>query len=125
VAVPVHDLAEQDGAAVAELRHELPELVPGIGHGERIGATRNCLSRENRDPFRPGQRLAVEPQFARQFDVQRDELGPVDGGRRDAREEAIGQRRIAVVEGDTEFHRQSSRPPDLRPAAAFFVLPVK
>ena len=37
-AVLVDDLAEQDGAAVAELGNEVPELVAGIGHRDRIGA---------------------------------------------------------------------------------------
>ena len=31
----VDDLADQQGAAVTELRHERTELVPGVGHGER------------------------------------------------------------------------------------------
>src|SRR6185437_3750139 len=38
--VGVDDLAEQDGAAVTELRHEMTELMAGIGHRDRIGAFR-------------------------------------------------------------------------------------
>ncbi len=42
-AVLVDHLAEQDGAAVAQLRHELPELVAGIGHRDRVGAGGSVL----------------------------------------------------------------------------------
>src|SRR6202000_2319850 len=37
-AVDVDHLTEQDGAAIAELWHEMAELVAGIGHGDRITA---------------------------------------------------------------------------------------
>src|SRR6187455_2455798 len=46
-AVAVDDLAEQDGAAIAELRYEMPELVAGIGHRNRVGAVRQALSGED------------------------------------------------------------------------------
>ena len=41
-AVAAHDLAQQDGAAIAELRHEVAELVAGIGKRNRLGARARC-----------------------------------------------------------------------------------
>ena len=43
-AVGVDHLAEQDGAAVAELRNEMTELVAGIGHRDRVGAVGDALA---------------------------------------------------------------------------------
>ena len=64
-AVSVDDLAEQDGPAVAKLGDELPELVAGIGHRDRIGAVGEALSGEDFGPFermvrRIGPALIVE-----------------------------------------------------------------
>ena len=46
-AVGVDDFAEQDGAAVAELRHEMAELVAGIGHRDRVGAVGHAFAGED------------------------------------------------------------------------------
>ena len=51
-AVAVDDLAEQDRAAVAELRHEMAELVAGIGHRDRLGALGNALAGQDLDALR-------------------------------------------------------------------------
>ena len=58
-AVDIDDFAEQDGAAVAELRHEIAELVAGIGHGDRFGAVgqracRRGFRRPQGSPAGPG-----------------------------------------------------------------------
>src|SRR3984957_20862603 len=48
LAVAVHDLAKEDCAAVAELRNEIAELMPGIGHRDRLHARRNDVARKYR-----------------------------------------------------------------------------
>ena len=45
-AVGGDDLAQQDGAPVAELRHEMAELVAGIGGGERRRAVGHQIAGE-------------------------------------------------------------------------------
>ncbi len=52
LAVAVDHFTEQDSAAVAELRHEIAELMPRIGGGDGIGAGRNRLPREIADTVR-------------------------------------------------------------------------
>src|SRR6185437_15071187 len=46
-AVLVDDLAKQDGAAVAELGHKMPELMAGIGHRDRLGTVGQPLAGED------------------------------------------------------------------------------
>ena len=48
-AVSVDDFTEQDGAAVAELRHESTELVAGVGLRNRLGALGHRVAGEHRD----------------------------------------------------------------------------
>ncbi len=43
----VQDLAEEDRPTVAELRHEVAELVAGIGHGQRVRAVGHPVAREH------------------------------------------------------------------------------
>jgi hypothetical protein len=47
-AVAVQDLAQKDRAAVAKLRNEIAELMPGIGHRDRLGARRYDIAGEHR-----------------------------------------------------------------------------
>jgi hypothetical protein len=48
--VPVDSFAEKDGAAVPELRHEMPELVAGIRERDGLGTVRNELTGEDLNP---------------------------------------------------------------------------
>ena len=100
----VDDLAEQDGAAVAELGHEMAELVPGIGHRDRVGAIRQALSGKDFRPFRGLQQVGIEPEVNRKRPVQLDQPGRGDRGRRDAGEKVRRQRRIGVLEGEMDCH---------------------
>ena len=100
-AVGVDHLAEQDGAAVAELRHEMPELMPGIGHGERLGALRHPVARQCRHAVRRRRAAAgSRPSCARQSVVEPDQPRRRHRRRRQPREEALRQAGVAVVERD-------------------------
>ncbi len=103
-AVLVDDFAEQDGPAVAELRHEMAELVAGIGHGDGIGALGQPLAGEDFSAFRGRQQVGIEPQIDGKRPVQLDQPGGGDRGRRNAREKVRGQRRVGVLEGEMQRH---------------------
>ena len=103
-AVPVDDLAEQDGAAVAELGHEMAELVAGIGHRDRIGALGDALSGEDFSAFRALQHVGIEPELDGERPVQLDQPGGGDGGRGHAGEKVRRQRRIGVLEREMDGH---------------------
>jgi hypothetical protein len=45
--VQADDLAQQNSAPVAKLRHEATELVPGIGHRKRRRALRHAIARKH------------------------------------------------------------------------------
>ena len=47
-----NNFAEQVGAAVAELRHEMPELVPGIGLRKWFGPLGHPITGEDLDALR-------------------------------------------------------------------------
>jgi hypothetical protein len=81
------------------LRHELPELMTGIGRRNRLASVRQRVARQNGDAFRTGQTLGIEPEIGSERRVQRDELGRLDRLRRDAREKPPRQASVAVVEG--------------------------
>ena len=49
-AIASYDLAQQVGAAVAQLRHKMPELVPGVGHGKGLGALGHQVACQYRHP---------------------------------------------------------------------------
>jgi hypothetical protein len=119
-AVPIDDLAEQDRSSVAELGHELPELVAGIGHGDGVGSIRNRLPGQDFGALGGLQGGRIEPELDRQGPVQLDQPGGSNRGRRDAGEEAVRQRRIGVLEGEMDGHggKDRRRTPDgkgLRP----------
>src|SRR6266404_2828677 len=65
-AIRVDHLAEQDGAAVAELRNEMTELVPGISHSNRVRAVGNAFSSENLGSLRAGEPIRIEAEMDRE-----------------------------------------------------------
>ena len=92
----VDDLAQQDGAAVPQLRHEIAELVPGIGLGDGGGARQQLVSHRHFS----GEGGGVDPQLPGQRLVHLDELRGLHGrgqhpGMHGARQPGIG-----IVEGD-------------------------
>ena len=60
-AVGIDDLAEKNGPAVAELRHEMAELVAGIGHGEGLAELGHPVARKDRHALRRGKQIGIEP----------------------------------------------------------------
>ena len=103
-AVPVDDLAEQNGAAVAELRHEMAELVAGIGHGDGVGAFRQAFSGEDFGALGRCELVRIEPKLDGELPVQLDQPGSGDRGRGHAREEIGRQGRVGMLEGEMQRH---------------------
>ena len=103
-AVLVDHLAKQDGPAIAELGHEMAELVAGIGHRDRVGAVGEALSGEDFSPFRALQHIGIEAEMDGQGPVQLDQPGGGDGGRGHAGEKVRRQRRIGVLEREMDGH---------------------
>ena len=103
-AVGVDHLAKQNGAAVAELWHEMTELVAGIGHRDRLRAIRQPLAGEDFGPFRTVEPIRIEPEMDRQRPVQFDQPRRDDRGRRHPGEEVRRQCRIGILEGEMHGH---------------------
>ena len=63
LAVAVQDLAKEDCAAVAKLRNEIAELMPGIGHRDRLGARRNDVAGKYRRQLVRFESSCIDAQF--------------------------------------------------------------
>ncbi len=104
----VDDLAQQDRPSVAELRHEIAELVAGIGHGDRHGAGRHDIAgQDRRQPAGIG-KIGLDAQFRRQRRVEFQELRPlhrlgIDGGEKPVRQAGIGI--VELEHGKNSFGR--------------------
>ena len=103
-AIDIDDFAEQDGAAVAELRHEMTELMTGIGHGDRLSPIGDAFSGEDFGTLGGIQPVGVEPKPDREGPVQFDQPGRGHRRRRHPREKAVRERRIGVLEGEMHRH---------------------
>ena len=95
-AVHVHHLAQQDRPAVAQLRHEIAELVPGIGLGEGAGARGDRVAHCHLGR----QRAGVDPQLPGQRPVHLDQHGGGNRGRVHPHMHGARQPGIGIVEGD-------------------------
>jgi len=74
--------------------------VARIGERDRLAAAGDAVAGQHRDAVGRRQGARVEPERARQALVELDQVRRRDRGRRQARMEALGQPRIAVVEGE-------------------------
>ena len=83
------NLAEQDRPAVAELRHELPELMTGIGRRERCRPLRDTVPGQSRYAFRAREPVRVETEVLGQRSVQPDQARCCYRRRRAGRIEAL------------------------------------
>ena len=63
LAVAVHDLAKEDCAAIAKLRNEIAELMPGIGHRDRLGTRRNDVAAKYRRQLVRFKSSCIDAQF--------------------------------------------------------------
>ena len=106
----VDDLAQQDGAAVAELRREVAELVAGIGERNRLRARRDAVAGEDRRPGRGRQEAGVEAELGGQPLVQLEQPRRLHRRRIESGVEALGQPRVAVVESKGGFAQHGSLP---------------
>ena len=59
-AVAAYYLAEQVGAAVAELGHEIAELMTCVGEGDGLGSLGHAIACENFDAFRACERFGIK-----------------------------------------------------------------
>ena len=72
-AIASYDLAQQVSSAVTELRHKMAELVPGIGHGEWLGAHRHQVAGQDRHPLCACEGVRIEAQLMGQSSIHLDQ----------------------------------------------------
>ena len=97
-AVGAEDFAEQHRPAIAELGHEVSELMPGIGLRYGLRPRRDGISGKNCDAFLAAQIGRVDAKALRQRIVKPEQFRRCDFGRGDALVEGAGKARVAVVE---------------------------
>ena len=100
LSVLADDLAQQDGATVAELRDEAAELVAGVGERERLRAGRDLVADQQRGAGTGGELLRAGAEQLCQRLVDPHDARVADLRGRDASVEAVRQTRVAVVEGE-------------------------
>ena len=94
--VAAADLPQQIGAPVAEPRHEIAELVAGVGERHRLRPLRHMVAGQHISR----QVIRIEPELLGQRDVQLDQPRPRDGRGIEPRVEPFGQPGIGVGEWD-------------------------
>jgi hypothetical protein len=82
----------------------MAELVPGIGHRDRIGPLGNPLAGQDLSALGAVEQVRIEAEMQRQRPVQLDQARGGDRGRRHAGKKARRQRRIGVLEGEMDRH---------------------
>ena len=103
-AVRRHDFPQQDRAPIAQLGHEMAELVARVGERDRRRALRHAVAGQDRHTFRAGEGRGVEPQPLRQRRVHADQSGLSHRRRVEAGVEVLRQAGVAVVEGKMDGH---------------------
>ena len=100
LSVDIYDFTEQNRTTVAELRHEMPELMPRIGKGDGLRAGCDRVSGKNGETRRASKVRGVDTQSLRKGIIQAQQLRRGDLCRCNALVERIRQPRISVVERD-------------------------
>jgi hypothetical protein len=72
-ALLVDNLTEKDGTSIAQLRHEMAELVPGVSHRDRFSGLRYDPPGEHFKPFRPGKPVGIQPKIECKFGIHTDQ----------------------------------------------------
>ena len=96
----IDHLAQQDGATVAELRHEVAELMAGIGECDRLRADGNAVAGQDFYCLRRREHLGIEAELPGQRLIDLDQPRGGDRRRIELRIEAFRQPRVAVVEAE-------------------------
>jgi hypothetical protein len=107
LAAAVQHLAQKNGAAIAKLRNEIAELMPGIGHRDRLGARRRHIAGEHRRELVRIETARIDPQSRSQRIVELDQAGLCYWRRGEPCEEMLRQARVAVGEGRDQARRAS------------------
>ncbi len=107
----VQRLAQKNGPAVAELRDELPELMPGVGHRDRLRLRQQPVAREDLGQLGRTRMAGLESEIRRELCVEFDEAWAGNARRIDARVEmrrkagiSAGGKHVPMV---TAIHRES------------------
>ena len=79
LSAPIDDFTQKDCAAVAELRHEVSELMAGIGHRERLASLRHAIACEDGDAVRRRKEIGIESEFLRDAILSRMREGAATG----------------------------------------------
>ena len=103
--VAVDQLAQQQRAAVSQLRREATELVSGIGLCDRLGALRQHIAGQPGGALGTLQRIRRQAQFIGQRRVQEQHLRGGRRGRLAGHIQARQYARIGVVEGEVRHVR--------------------
>src|SRR5205823_9374126 len=98
-AFDVDDLAQQERTPVAKLRHEVAELVAGIGERDRLGAGCDAIARQQRHALGRREVLRIEAELEGERPVELHQPRRADRRRRQPGVEAVGQAGITVVKG--------------------------
>ena len=98
LAATVQDLAEEDRAAIAKLRNETPELMPGVGHRDRLCARRRDVAGKHRRQLVRFEALCIDPQFRSERFVELDQARLRRRRGSEPREKTLRQPRVAVGE---------------------------
>jgi hypothetical protein len=108
------DLPQQDRPAIAELRHETAELVPGVRKRDRLSALRQHIARENFGGSRCIELFRIRAKQLGKRAVHFDEAWLADFRRRNSSIKVVGQPRVGVVEHkhDATLPCPSHRSPD-------------
>ena len=102
------DLAEEQGAAVAELRGEAPELVTGVRLRDRFGSLGNLIPGKNGGAVRAAQQLGGQAQLTGQLAVEEQQARRGDRGGLPGDGEPREVPRVGVVKPEEGGHTRQS-----------------
>ena len=94
----VDDLTEEQGATIAELGRIAPELMAGVGHGDRFGAGRNDVADEHPDALGRSELGLARAEFGGQVGVEGEQFRRRRLGRLPGHEQTVELAHEGVVE---------------------------